>query len=171
MRVRLLGPVDVITDGAVRTVSGLRRKAILATLALHAGEIVSTGRLAHIVWGNGAPPTGLNTLQSHVSHLRTVLGSKTAIIAKPPGYVLDLGDEGTDVALAERLLRQASLLADPACAAAELRAALALWRGEPLAELPASPGSSSRRSGSTCCAGRSSGPWCRPGWHQASTRS
>ena len=135
MRVRLLGPVDVVADGAVRTVSGLRRKAVLATLALHAGEIVSTDRLAHVVWGDGAPPTGLNTLQSHVSHLRTVLRSKAAILAKPPGYVLDLGDEGTDVLLAERLLRRAGQLADPVHAAARLREALALWRGEPLADL------------------------------------
>jgi DNA-binding SARP family transcriptional activator len=124
-----------MTDDAVRTVSGLRRKAVLATLALHAGEIVSTGRLAHIVWGDGTPPTALNTLQSHVSYLRTALHSRAAILARPPGYVLDLGDEGTDVLLAERLLRRAGQLADPAHAAARLREALALWRGEPLADL------------------------------------
>jgi DNA-binding SARP family transcriptional activator len=135
VRVRLLGPVDVVAENAERTVSGLRRKAVLATLALHAGEIVSTDRLAHIVWGDSAPPTALNTLQSHVSHLRAVLRSKAAILAKPPGYVLDLGDEGTDVLLAERLLRRASQLADPVHAAARLREALALWRGEPLADL------------------------------------
>ena len=135
MRVRLLGPVDVMVDGAVRTVSGLRRKAVLATLALHVGEIISTDRLADIVWGDAAPPTALNTLQSHVSYLRTVLGSKAAILAKPPGYVLNLADEGTDVRLAERLLRQASLLAEPEHAAAELREALALWRGDPLADV------------------------------------
>lgn len=45
MRVRLLGPVDVMADGEARPVPGLRRKAILATLALHGGEIVSTDRL------------------------------------------------------------------------------------------------------------------------------
>src|SRR2546425_163455 len=46
VRIRLLGPVDVVVDGEVRLVSGLRRKAVLATLALHGGEVVSTGRLA-----------------------------------------------------------------------------------------------------------------------------
>jgi len=125
-----------MTDGAVQTVSGLRRKAILATLALHVGEIVSTDRLADIVWGDSTRPTALNTLQSHVSYLRIVLGRKAAILAKPPGYILDLGDEGTDVRLAERLLHKASLLADPEHAAAELREALALWRGKPLADVP-----------------------------------
>jgi DNA-binding SARP family transcriptional activator len=133
MRVRLLGPVDVIADGAVRPVSGLRRKAILAILGLHAGEIVSSDRLTDIVWGDSAP--ALNTLQSHVSHLRSVFGSKAAILAKPPGYVLDLGDEGTDVRLAERLLRQATRSADPAQGVRELREALAMWRGRPLADV------------------------------------
>ena len=135
MQVRLLGPVDVLIGDATRTVSGLRRKAVLATLALRVGEIVSTDRLADVVWGDDTPPTALNTLQRHVSYLRTVLGSKAAIFANPPGYVLDLGAEGTDVQLAERLLRQADLLADPARAAADLRRALALWRGAPLADV------------------------------------
>jgi len=135
VQVRLLGPVDVVAGGAVRTVSGLRRKAVLATLALRAGEIVSVDRLADVVWGDGTPPTALNTLQRHVSYLRTVLGSKAAIFARAPGYVLDLGGEGTDVRLAERLLRQADLLADPARAAADLHQALALWRGTPLADV------------------------------------
>ena len=124
-----------MVNGAVRPVSGLRRKAVLATLALHAGDIVSTDRLADIVWGEDAPPTAQNTLQSHVSHLRTVLGSRAAILAKPPGYVLNAGDEGTDARLAERLLRQASRSADPAQRVRELRGALALWRGRPLGDV------------------------------------
>jgi DNA-binding SARP family transcriptional activator/Tfp pilus assembly protein PilF len=124
-----------VVGGEARTVSGQRRKAVLATLALRVGEIVSIDRLADAVWGDGTPPTALNTLQRHVSHLRTVLGSKAAIFARPPGYVLDLGYEGTDVRLAERLLRQADPLADPARAAADLRQALALWRGTPLADV------------------------------------
>ena len=135
MQVRLLGPVDIVGGDAARAVSGLRRKAVLAALALRAGEVVSVDRLADVVWGDGTPPTALNTLQRHVSYLRTVLGSKAAIFARPPGYVLDLGDEGTDIRLAERLLRQAELLADPGRATAVLRQALALWRGAPLADV------------------------------------
>src|SRR6266700_2406140 len=133
MRVRLLGPVDVIDGGEMLPVSGLRRKAVLPTLALHAGQVVGTGRLVDAVWGETAP-AALNTLQSHVSYLRTVLG-KAAIVARPPGYLLDLGDDGTDVLLAERLLRQGAQSADPVRAAADLREALALWRGRPLADL------------------------------------
>ena len=87
VQVRLLGPVDVTVGGIARPVSGLRRKAVLAVLALRAGEIVSTDRLIDVVWGATAPVTALNTLQSNVSYLRRVLRTKTAILARPPGYV------------------------------------------------------------------------------------
>jgi DNA-binding SARP family transcriptional activator/Tfp pilus assembly protein PilF len=135
MHVRLLGPVDVVVDGGSRPVHGLRRRAVLAALALHGGEIVSTSRLVDAVWGETAPPTALNTLQSHVSYLRNILGSKAAILARPPGYVLDLGGDHTDVQLAERLLRQGTQSADPVHGARHLQAALALWRGRPMADL------------------------------------
>src|SRR5215467_13381200 len=114
MQVRLLGPVDVVLGGEPRPVSGLRRKAVLAVLALRAGEIVSTDQLADAVWGGDPPPTAVNTLQSHVSYLRGLLGSKTAIVGRPPGYLLDVGDDGTDVRVAERLLREGTQPGDPA---------------------------------------------------------
>src|SRR6266536_2322121 len=133
MRVRLLGPVDVMDGGEMLRASGLRRKAALETRGLGAGQVVGTCRLVDAVWGETAP-AALHPLQSHVSYLRTVLG-KPAIVARAPGYLLDLGDDGTDVLLAERLHRQGAQSADPARAAADLREALALWRGRPLADL------------------------------------
>jgi DNA-binding SARP family transcriptional activator len=133
MQVRLLGPVDVVVHGEPRPVHGLRRKTVLAVLALYGGEIVSTDYLADAVWGDAAPPTAVNSLHTHVSYLRGVLGSKTAILARPPGYVLQLPGDGTDVQLAERLLEQGTQSADPAGAVRHLRDALALWRGRPLA--------------------------------------
>ncbi|MFD1535492.1 AfsR/SARP family transcriptional regulator [Nonomuraea guangzhouensis] len=54
--------------------SGPRRKAVLAMLALHRGEIVSNDRLADVIWAGNPPATPLNTVQRHVSHLRQVLG-------------------------------------------------------------------------------------------------
>jgi DNA-binding SARP family transcriptional activator/Flp pilus assembly protein TadD len=138
VQVRLLGPVDVALDGGSRPVNGLRRKAVLATLALHDGEVVSTDRLVDVVWGESAPPTVMNSLQTHISYLRGVLGSKAAILARPPGYQLNLGGDGTDARAAERLLRQGRQAADPAQGARDLRGALALWRGRPLADVTGS---------------------------------
>jgi DNA-binding SARP family transcriptional activator/Flp pilus assembly protein TadD len=138
VQVRLLGPVDVAQDGGSRPVNGLRRKAVLAALALHDGQVVSTDRLVDVVWGESAPPTVVNSLQTHISYLRGVLGSREAILARPPGYLLNLGGDGTDARAAERLLRQGRQAADPAQGARDLRGALALWRGRPLVDVTGS---------------------------------
>jgi DNA-binding SARP family transcriptional activator/tetratricopeptide (TPR) repeat protein len=135
VQVRILGPVDVTVNGTPQAVRGLRRKAVLAVLALRAAEIVSTDRLIDVVWADRAPATAANTLQRHVSYLRGVLGVRSAIEARPPGYVLDLGADTTDLHVAQRLIRQGTQSADPATSASHLRAALALWRNRPLVDV------------------------------------
>ena len=135
MRVRLLGSVDVADGGRPIAVTGLRRKAILAVLGLHAGDVVSAARLIEVVWGDAAATTRLNTVQSHVSYLRGVLGTRSAIVATPPGYRLDLPGEPTDVVVAERLISAGRQARDPAEGAELLRAALALWRDHPLLDV------------------------------------
>ena len=138
MQVRLLGPVDVTLNGEPCPVNGPRRKAVLAALALHDGQVVSVGRLVDVVWGEAAPATAANTLQRHISYLRDVFGSRKAILTRPPGYLLNLGGDGSDAQAAERLLRQGKQAPDPVQAARHLREALALWRGRPLADVTGS---------------------------------
>ncbi len=140
MQVRLLGPVDVLADGQSRPVRGVRRTAVLAALGLRHGQVISIDQLVDVVWAQTPPPTAATTLQNHVSYLRQLLaGRKDAILARPPGYVLDLGSDGTDVQRAERLLRDGRDSADPAAAGRYLHAGLALWRGRPLAGLAGLP--------------------------------
>ncbi len=135
MRVRLLGPVDVITGGRPQLVGGLRRRTVLAVLGVSSGEVVSSDRLIDLVWGDRPPATALNTLQRHVSHLRALLGDRDAIVARPPGYLLNLGADGTDLQVAARLVEEGRRADDPARKVARLRAALGLWRGRPFADL------------------------------------
>jgi DNA-binding SARP family transcriptional activator/tetratricopeptide (TPR) repeat protein len=134
VRVRLLGPIDVLVGGEPRPVQGLRRKAVLAVLGLHAGEVVSTGRLVELVWDGAPPPNAVNALQSHLSYLRRALSDKAAVRSRPPGYVLDVGADGTDVAVAERLIAAGLQGRDDAGRARDLQRALDLWRGEPMAD-------------------------------------
>ncbi len=125
--------------GAPRPVSGLRRKAVLATLALHPGHVVAVDSLVDVVWGDGPPPaTALNTVQRHISYLRSVFGGRQAIVARPPGYQLDVGPEASDVEVAERLVRQARDI-EPVGRIALLRSAAGLWRGPALADVTALP--------------------------------
>ena len=135
MQVRLLGPIDVVIDGVPRPIPGLRRRAILAMLALRRGEVVSTDSLIESVWSDG-PPLTLNTIQANVSQLRHLLGLRTAIVARSPGYVL-ADAEPTDVEQAERLIEEAT--GTGADQVRQLRAALALWRGPSLVDVAEVP--------------------------------
>ncbi len=135
MRVRLLGPVEVVVADGPQLVNGVRRKAVLATLALQLGRVVSVDRLIDVVWGEAPPATATNTLQRHISYLRGVLGEPGSIVVRPPGYVLNTGPESTDVQAAERLLELARRTADRNEQVDHLTAALALWRGPPLADV------------------------------------
>jgi DNA-binding SARP family transcriptional activator/tetratricopeptide (TPR) repeat protein len=132
MRVRLLGSVEVTVDGMWRPVRGTRRRALLAVLALHCGEVVGKDRLVTAVWGETSPRAA-NTLQSQVSYLRRTFAM--AIEARPSGYLMELGVDGTDVLVAERLIEQASGDTDLTESAGRLEEALALWRGRPLADV------------------------------------
>jgi DNA-binding SARP family transcriptional activator len=135
LQIRLLGPVDASVHGAVRPMQGLRRKSVLAVLALHAGEVVGQGRLIDLIWGDSPPATASNTLQRHISYLRGVLKTSGAIVACAPGYVLDISVESIDVTRAVRLIADSQRTADHARKATQLRAALELWRGPSLADV------------------------------------
>jgi DNA-binding SARP family transcriptional activator len=136
VRIRLLGPVEVEAGGERRPVRGARRVAVLAALALRPGEVVGVDQLVEAVWGDGRQPDAARaTLHSHVSYLRGVLGDRHAITGRQPGYLLNLTDGVTDVQAAERLIDDGARSADPEHTAGQLQAAVALWRGGPLAEL------------------------------------
>ena len=133
VQVRLLGPVDVIVDGVELPLPGLRRKAVLARLAARPGEVVGVDRLIDAVWDGDPPATAVNALQSHVSYLRRVLGDQDAVRAQAPGYVLTV--PGTDLREAERLIEEGRSARGPRERLAALERALALWRGQPLADV------------------------------------
>jgi DNA-binding SARP family transcriptional activator len=136
VRIRLLGPVEVEAGGERRPVRGARRVAVLAALALRPGEVVGVDQLVEAVWGDARQPDAARTtLHSHVSYLRRVLGDRHAITRRQPGYLLNLAGGVTDVQAAERLIDDGARSPDPEHAAGRLQAAVALWRGGPLAEL------------------------------------
>ncbi len=114
-----------------------QQRSLLAVLALQVGEVVSTDRLIEDLWGGSAPRSALGSLQNTVSALRGVLGAEI-VVTQPPGYRLALAREAVDVLRFEDLVRSARR-AEPAERASLLREALALWRGEPLADLAFEP--------------------------------
>ncbi|MEV7400067.1 BTAD domain-containing putative transcriptional regulator [Streptomyces sp. NPDC091267] len=90
------------------------------------------------VWADDPPADAPAAVQALVGRLRRVLG-RDALDRTPGGYRLAARPDDVDLHVFERLARQgtAELEADaPAEAARTLRAALALWRGPALADLP-----------------------------------
>lgn len=144
MRLGILGPLEVRVDGTAVALGGTRQRALLAVLALHAGEVVSTDRLVDELWGERPPATAVHTVQVFVSRLRGALGEAAKrLVTQPPGYLLKAGGDEIDATCAERLYdtaRAEQLVAgDAAGAVTRLREALALWRGPALADFTYEP--------------------------------
>jgi DNA-binding SARP family transcriptional activator len=138
--VRLLGPLEVeCADRPVR-IGAAKERLILVLLALNTQRVVSTERLIDALWGEDPPESASVSLRVLISRLRKSLaaaGCGDAIHARSSGYVLASGDVDVDVDRFEALAARgtAQLAAGSARAAAvTLRAALALWRGDRLAE-------------------------------------
>jgi DNA-binding SARP family transcriptional activator len=135
----ILGPFEVCIDrGPPIALGGVRQQALLALLALHANEVVSTDRLVDELWGEEPPPTAVHTVQVFVSRLRRALGAASErLITRPPGYAFELAIDELDAARCEHLYasaRAALAGSDAARSAALLHDAKALWRGPPLCE-------------------------------------
>jgi predicted ATPase/DNA-binding SARP family transcriptional activator len=135
--VKLLGPLEVTVSGEQVQFEGAKQRALFTVLALRAPDAVPTDRLVEALWGESPPAGASQALQKQISRLRHRLGRGLELRHHPAGYALEIDPESIDTHRFETLLERARLelgQADPARAAADLRAALALWRGPPLAD-------------------------------------
>ncbi len=150
VRVRLLGPLEVVVDGTPATLGGPRPRALVALLALSAGTAVSTRGLVDTLWDGEPPATATNTVQVYVSRLRRALcpqAAESPLRATPGGYLLAIPPDAVDALCFDRLAVQGhTLLAtgDAAAAAQALDGALALWRGQALPDLVGLSGAQGR---------------------------
>ncbi|GAA4582961.1 hypothetical protein GCM10023194_19010 [Planotetraspora phitsanulokensis] len=138
MRIRLLGPLEVLDDtGRTVDIPGTRLRALLARLALDSGRTVSAAELVEAVWDGRPPASGANALQTLVSRLRRAL-PEAHLELLPTGYRLAVPAADVDARLFERLAGEGRACRDAGdlTAACDLfDQALRLWRGEPLTDL------------------------------------
>ena len=141
MNFRVLGPFGVYDNhGREVELGGRQQRIVLATLLLHRNEVVSVDRLIDAVWDEQAPANAVKNVQIYVSRLRKALEAtspESLVQTRPNGYVLAVAPGELDVDRFERLVeegRRALAAGEPAQAETSLREALALWRGEPLAD-------------------------------------
>jgi DNA-binding SARP family transcriptional activator len=148
MEIRILGPLEVVAEGAPVDLPTGKARLLLAALVVHANRVVSTDRLSEFLWHGQPPDSAANTLQTYVSHLRRSLEPARTprqpgrlLITREPGYLLAVDRDQIDAGRFERLVGQARPLLGtaPQEMAALVHSAESLWRGEPLADFTFEP--------------------------------
>ncbi|MFL6100296.1 MAG: ABC transporter substrate-binding protein [Actinomycetales bacterium] len=141
----VLGALEVRRGGTPLALGGAQQRAVLAVLLAEAGTTVSLDRVADTLWGEHPPAGFVTSIQTYVFRLRELLEPGRArgaparlLVTEPGGYRLHLDGQLLDAAQF-RLLAAAGATAldsgDPAEARRLLDRALALWRGDVLADL------------------------------------
>jgi DNA-binding SARP family transcriptional activator len=133
---RILGPLEVRHEGRPVHIGGVKERALLAFLLLHAGEQVSVDRLIDELWGESPPATARKSVQVRVAGLRRAL-QPDLLLTQGDAYLVRLEPNQLDLHRFERLLSDASealAAGDPSAALATSTEALGLWRGAALAD-------------------------------------
>ena len=141
---RILGPVEVVGETGPIRLGGPKQRGVLAILLLHANRVVPVEQLADDLYGEDVPATAIAQVRDHVSQLRKLLepgrapGTHGALLeTRAPGYLVRLDPEQLDALRFERHLEEATRAlkrGEAELASTELRHALDLWRGPPLAD-------------------------------------
>ena len=137
----LLGPLVVRREAEEVPIPAARQRVVLAALLLRANQVVPLSELAEAVWDEAPPPTARATLRNYVKRLRRALGDvdRLRIATRGDGYLIGVAPGELDLDRFETLRDQAGKHARAgqwAEASDALHEALALWRGQPLADVP-----------------------------------
>ncbi|MEU0880961.1 BTAD domain-containing putative transcriptional regulator [Lentzea sp. NPDC005914] len=142
MRLRILGPVEILADHGSALPTRRMARVLLGMLALHANTFVPADRIVDGLWGGCPPPSAPVNLRSYVSDLRRLLRSANGvprIDTVNGGYLLTAGPDDLDVlaftALAQKG-RDCLTRGDHEQAAELLTRATGLWRGPVLDGTP-----------------------------------
>ncbi|MFG2999839.1 BTAD domain-containing putative transcriptional regulator [Streptomyces sp. NPDC048340] len=141
MRFTILGPVEAAAPGSDASGLAPRHRAVLAYLLLHSGVAISTDRLIDAMWGPLPPDSARAQIQTTIAAIRRMLRASEAdgmLATRPAGYVITPGPGQLDLdEFTSLTAKPPAGSEDPGDAADRMRTALALWRGEPLADITA----------------------------------
>jgi DNA-binding SARP family transcriptional activator len=138
---RLLGPLEAVSEDGPIPLGGIRQRALLALLLLRPNEVVARDRLIEELWRDHAPESAANALAALVARLRRALPAET-IATRAGGYEVRIEPDALDLDRFERLAEEGSRAlagGDATGATGQLRSALSLWRGPPLADFAYEP--------------------------------
>ena len=133
---RVLGPLEIGSEGEPVRLSGRKERAVLAALLVDPGRARPAEELVAAVWGEDAPPTAEKSLQVRLSHLRAALaGGRDVLVRDGRGYRMAVEPERVDAVRFERLVGEAATQPGPDAALARYDEALSLVRGRPYADV------------------------------------
>jgi DNA-binding SARP family transcriptional activator/tetratricopeptide (TPR) repeat protein len=144
MRFRILGSLEVCdSHGEPISLQAPKQRTLLLVLLLHANSPVGAGRLEAALWPDQPPRSAAGLVRTYVSGLRSALRLGDApdlprLAKEAGGYRLLLTTGDLDLRVFDDLStqgRHALASGDAARAASLLSDALALWRGEPGADI------------------------------------
>jgi DNA-binding SARP family transcriptional activator/predicted negative regulator of RcsB-dependent stress response/DNA-binding XRE family transcriptional regulator len=146
VRLAVLGPLAASRGGVPVDLGGERQRAVLALLAISAGQAVHRAGIIDAIWGEAPPPSAISMIQSYVSRLRDALGlparapaagHRGRLTSVGESYLLEPGPGQVDLQEFAAWAAQArQRAAGDAAGACDLYArALGLWRGEAAADV------------------------------------
>ncbi len=134
---RVLGPVEVLSEGRAVDLGPRKQRAVMALLLTHAPRVVALDQIIDALWQDEPPSSATGTLQAYIFQLRKTLEPerspgprRRSCAPASPGYLLEIDPDQID---SHRFLKAMELAeaAPPGQVEKILNPALALWRGEP----------------------------------------
>lgn len=136
----VLGPLSVRVAGSEVPLSAPKLRIILACLLFHSNQTVPLDDLIDCLWGDRPPGGARHAVQAYVMRLRNALGAAGRVVmTQPSGYQAAVPPNGLDLHLFREHVakgRSARAAGDLAAEVRELRTGLALWRGQPISDVP-----------------------------------
>jgi SARP family transcriptional regulator, regulator of embCAB operon len=151
--IKVLGPMVASVCGQSIVPTAGKPSQVLAILALNAGRVVTVSALCEEIWDYQPPRSSVPTLHTYILKLRRKLDdalaasdgavcAKDILVTRRAGYQLNVAPEDVDAACYDQLSaagRHAVNEGDHETASRMLGAALRLWRGPALADVPTGP--------------------------------
>jgi len=146
MEYEILGPLRVTDGDGSYFINAKKMQVLLTLLLIRARQVVTIDEAIAEIWGNDPPRRATAGIHVYISQLRKFLDrpgrSESPILTRPPGYLLQLGDDQLDVHQFQELMHRGRGYlgsGQHAEASTVFEGALALWRGPVLGDLCAGP--------------------------------
>jgi DNA-binding SARP family transcriptional activator len=134
---RLLGPVEMWSDGQQIKLRYPRQRGLLVMLLAEVNRLVSAESLIDRIWGENPPQKARDILYADISRLRHALdgAAEIRLTRKSGGYLIEADPLAVDLHRFRELVARSRTSQRDEERAALLEEALALWQGEPFADL------------------------------------